>query len=84
MNEMPKVDAMARKALSDDAHALLEDKAFLKAIADLRKHWFDELMIETTPRKQDELVAKMKALEDIPRQILSYVTDERIAQKRRA
>jgi hypothetical protein len=84
MNEMPKVDAMARKALSDDAHALLEDKAFLKAIADLRRRWFDELVYTDNDRVSDRLRWQIRALEDIPRQLLSYVTDERIAQKRRA
>ena len=60
----------------------MESRIFLKAIADLRKAWFGELIAEASPLKRDELVFKMRALEAIPLQLTHYVNDELQAQKR--
>jgi hypothetical protein len=53
-----------RRELSDAAQVLLADKAFSHALLELRKRWFGELMLlpHASP-KQDELTARIRALE---------------------
>jgi hypothetical protein len=81
MTEMARISPELRKADAAAAQALLDDRIFMKAILDLRKQWFGELMNEETARKQDMLVAKLKALEDIPLQLQSYVNAQKMAMK---
>ena len=81
MNE--RVDPQARRALADDAKAWLETPAFLKAMADLKRRWQDEWVMQEDPRKRDELWARFRALDAIPSQLVSYLTDERVAQMRK-
>jgi hypothetical protein len=81
MSEMQRLSPELRKADATAAQTLLDDRIFMKAILDLRKQWFGELMNEETPRKQDILVAKLKSLEDIPLQLQSYVNAQKMAMK---
>jgi flagellar motor switch/type III secretory pathway protein FliN len=70
-NDNAKVqDLQKKRELNDAAKDLLENKAFLQAIIELRKRWFDELMTAAETKEQrDELIAKMKALEAIPTEL---------------
>jgi hypothetical protein len=53
-----------RRELSEAAKALLADKAFSHALLELRKRWFGELMLlPHASAKQDELTARIRALE---------------------
>jgi hypothetical protein len=81
------VDPELRKELAREALDLLQNRIFLQAVADLRKTWFAELMVSggqtDTPERRQELVAKLRALEEIPLKLNGYVSDERYAKKGR-
>jgi hypothetical protein len=64
-----------RRQLADSAHDLLDEKAFVEALADLERHWVDELVTDaaTTERKL-ELVAQIKAIRTIVPQLKIYVS----------
>jgi hypothetical protein len=73
----------ARRDLSDAAKALLEDKAFGHAMLQLRKRWFAELMEQTAAgERQNEIAARLRALETIPAEIAALMSDYRVAAMR--
>ena len=56
-----------RRELSDAAKALLADKAFGHVYRQLRQQWFNELLeLPNAGVKQDELAARLRALDIIP------------------
>ena len=56
-----------RRELSDAAKALLADKAFGHVYKQLRNQWFNELIDQPHAGvKQDELAARLRALDVIP------------------
>lgn len=65
------------KAGAREAKELIENRAFLEAIATLRKQWFGELM---NPDLHDvptmlALVERMRGLEAIPQKLVSTARD---------
>jgi hypothetical protein len=71
-----------RRELSDAAKALLADKAFDHAYLALRKRWFGELMDQPHAGvKQDEIAARLRALDAIPTEIALLITDFREANR---
>lgn len=73
-------DLPEKKELSDAAKVLMEDKAFLTAILQLRKRWFGQLLEEEgNTLRQAELCSKLRALELIPHELGTLVNDYRMA-----
>jgi hypothetical protein len=71
-----------RRELSDAAKALLADKAFGHAVLSLRKRWFGELMDQAHAGvKQDEVAARLRALEGLSTELALLLTDFREAQR---
>jgi hypothetical protein len=70
------------KARARDARDLIEDRAFLEAVATLRKQWFGELMNATDPPQILGLVERLKALEAIPQKLASTMRDVEFAPRR--
>jgi hypothetical protein len=67
-----------RRELSDAAKALLADKAFGTVYLELRQRWFGQLMDEPhAGPKQDELAARLRALDAIPTELGLLLTDYR-------
>ena len=74
-----------RRELSDAAKALLADKAFGHVFRKLHEQWIAELLL--TPHaspKQDELAARLRALDVILAELTALLTDYREAAKRSA
>jgi hypothetical protein len=87
INDKPSpLDLPAKRELHMEAEDLLDEKgAFMRAVRDLRRHWFAELMAENEADRTLDLVAKLQALEAIPSQLTTYVSDYTMAlRKRRA
>lgn len=84
MNIVPKpeVDKEARKALAEDAQALLEDRAFRAAIVALEKHFVNQMMQAMTEIETMAWKAKIQALLAIPQQLAIFVSDQKVAMKR--
>jgi hypothetical protein len=63
-----KIESLSeRRELSDAAKALLADKAFAFVYKQLRNQWFNELVDQPHAGvKQDELAARLRALDVIP------------------
>jgi hypothetical protein len=75
-------DLSKKKELNDAARELLDNKAFLQAIIDLRKRWYDQLMTTMAREQRDELIAMSKALESIPTELTVLMNNYRMALKR--
>ena len=77
------IDKEARKETAREAKDLLTNQAFLKAVLACRKRWEDQLIVGAKKRREvDELVYKIRALEEIPGQLASFVRDHEEAMKR--
>ena len=73
------------KPLADAAAALIQaDGPFLRAVADLRKQWFGELMTRSEMPEIMRLTAQLQALEAIPQQLAAYVSNYNVAVKRQS
>jgi hypothetical protein len=72
-----------RRELSASAKALLADKAFSHVYRQLRNQWFNELLdCPTASVKQDELAARLRALDVIPVALGNLLDNYRVdAQK---
>jgi hypothetical protein len=79
MNERTNFEEV--KARARDARDLIEDRAFLEAVATLRKQWFGELMNATDPPQILGLVERLKALEAIPQKLASTMRDVEFAPR---
>lgn len=76
------VDRESVKQDAREAKEVLDSPVFQKAILELRKRWFGELMASRmTPEKTLELVAELRALEAVPQQLAMYVSNEKFAAK---
>jgi hypothetical protein len=75
-----KIESLsARRELSDAARVLLADKAFGHAFLELRQQWFGELMDQPhAGPKQDELAARLRALDAIPNELGLLVDNFRV------
>jgi hypothetical protein len=82
MNDAPKLDNAARKALAEESKELLESKAFTAAILALRKQWFGQLMEAQAPETIMAYKYKLEALEAVPQQLAIFVNDQKMADKR--
>jgi hypothetical protein len=68
LNSRDKVESLSeRRELSAAAKALLADKAFGYVYRTLRQQWFNELIdLPHASVQQDELAARLRALDLIP------------------
>jgi hypothetical protein len=74
-----------RRELSDAAKALLNDKAFGHVYRQLRQQWFNELLeLPHASVKQDELAARMRALDIIPVALGNLLDNYRVDAQRSA
>ena len=63
-NDNSKVqDLQKKRELHDAAKELLDNKAFLQAILELRKRWYDQILAMAKGDERDELIAMSKALD---------------------
>ena len=74
-----------RRDLTDAAQALLADKAFGHVYRQLRQQWFNELLdLPHASVKQDELSARLRALDLIPVALAKLLENYRADQQQRA
>jgi hypothetical protein len=74
-----------RRELSDAAKALLADKAFGHVYLQLRQRWFSQLLdLPHDSPVQAELAARLRALDAIPTELGSLLSDYRIDAQRAA
>jgi len=74
-----------RRELSAAAKALLADKAFGHVYRQLRQQWFNELLdCPTAGVKQDELAARLRALDVIPVALGNLLDNYRVDAQRAA
>lgn len=74
-------DVSHKRELADGARDLLGDRAFTQAILQLRKRWFDQLMLVEDDSKKFELVGMLKALEAIPVELQTIINDYTMAKR---
>lgn len=68
-----------RRELSEAAKALLADKAFGHAYLELRQLWFSQIIDEPhASAKQDELAARLRALDAIPNELARILENYRV------
>jgi hypothetical protein len=85
---MTDEDAKATKGLkrewAEGAKTLLTDVAFQEAVKRLRKMWFGQMMTDgLTQERQNELRARIMALEGVASQLDSIIRDSADAERRR-
>jgi hypothetical protein len=74
-----------RRELSDAAKALLADKAFGHVYRQLRQQWFNELLDQQHAGvRQDELAARLRALDIIPVALGNLLDNYRVDAQRSA
>jgi hypothetical protein len=74
-----------RRELSDAAKALLADKAFGHVYRQLRQQWFNELLeLPNAGVRQDELAARLRALDVIPVALANLLENYRVDAQRAA
>lgn len=80
-----------RRELADEAKDLLESKAFMTAVLELRKRWFGELMkLELIGSVGDltgmarcaSMVARLQALEAIPLELGVLINNHKYGPKK--
>lgn len=73
-------DVDAKRTLFLEAKDLLDDKGvFLLAIRAVRARWYGELMDAVERDKKADLLARLKCLDEIPREIKRFVSDYSMA-----
>jgi hypothetical protein len=72
------------KADAREAKELIENRAFLEAVAALRKQWFGELMDPALVDQRNiiALVERLRGLEAIPQKLASTARDVEFAPRR--
>jgi hypothetical protein len=81
MNDIPRTDPQVLKERAREARELVENRAFLEAVATLRKQWFGELILAQDDRKTLETAAKLRALDAIPQRLASAAQDAEFAKR---
>ena len=81
-----KIESLSeRRELSAAAKALLNDPAFGHVYRQLRNQWFNELLdLPNASVKQDELAARLRALDLIPLALGALLENYRIDAQRSA
>jgi hypothetical protein len=81
-----KIESLSeRRELSDAAKVLLNDKAFGHVYRQLRNQWFNELLdCPNASVKQDELAARLRALDVIPVALGNLLDNYRLDAQRSA
>ena len=79
----PASSGVERKQLAEGAAWLIENKTLARAILDLRKRWFAEMMASTDEAQDRLLKARIQALEAIPQELQILINNERMAQDRK-
>jgi hypothetical protein len=86
LNSRDKVESLSeRRELSAAAKALLADKAFGHVYRQLRQQWFNELIdLPHASVQQDELAARLRALDLIPVVLSNLLDNYRLDAQRAA
>jgi hypothetical protein len=86
LNSRDKVESLSeRRELSAAAKALLADKAFGHVYRTLRQQWFNELIdLPHASVQQDELAARLRALDLIPVVLGNLLDNYRLDAQRAA
>jgi predicted NBD/HSP70 family sugar kinase len=80
---LKRTDPEVVKALANDAKDLMEDRAFVVAIAKLKNQWYGELMrVGGDPNKIVDLRARLEALEAIPQLLNNFMNSALMEQQR--
>jgi hypothetical protein len=81
-----KIESLSeRRELSAAAKALMADKAFGYVFRQLRQQWFNELLeLPHASVKQDELAARLRALDLIPVVLGNLLDNYRVDAQRSA
>jgi hypothetical protein len=81
-----KIESLSeRRELSDAAKVLLNDKAFGHVYRQLRQQWFNELIeLPHAGVRQDELAARLRALDVIPVALGNLLDNYRVDAQRSA
>jgi len=83
-SDRAKIESLSeRRELSAAAKALLSDKAFGHVYLQLRQQWFNELVDQPHAGvRQDELAARLRALDVIPTALANLLENYRVDAKR--
>jgi len=83
-SDRAKIESLSeRRELSAAAKALLSDKAFGHVYLQLRQQWFNELVeLPHASARQDELAARLRALDVIPTALANLLENYRVDAKR--
>ena len=79
----PVDESIERRKLADEAHELLDNKAFLAAILALRKRYFAENQASRDSSVRDEMWARINALEDIPQELQILINNQKMHETRK-
>ena len=79
----PVDESIQRRQLAEEAHELLNNKAFTTAILELRKRWFAAMMSSTDDAVDRMLKAQIKALELIPQELQILINNQKMAEARK-
>lgn len=83
MSDHKKTSSEDIKAMARSASDLLSNQAFNRAVLDLRKQWFGELMTTTGDYEEiQRIIAQLRALEAIPAHMQTYINDRTVMEKR--
>jgi hypothetical protein len=83
VNDNAKVqDLQKKRELHDAAKELLDNKAFLQAIIELRKRWYDQILAMAKGEQRDELIAMSKALDALAPELSVIMNNFKMALRR--
>lgn len=76
----PVVNLDVKRERKDAAEDLLNEKGvFRLATNALKKEWYAELILAKTRAEQDEVLARLKALEALPSALQLFINDYKFA-----
>ena len=79
----PVDESIQRRQLADEAHELLNNKAFTTAILELRKRWFASMMDSNDEGQDRILKAQIRALEMIPQELQILINNQKMHEARK-
>jgi hypothetical protein len=79
----PVDESIQRRQLADEAHELLNNKAFTTAILELRKRWFADMMDSNDEGRDRILKAQIRALEMIPQELQILINNQKMHEARK-
>jgi uncharacterized protein HemY len=86
LSDFDKVTSLSeRRELSEAAKALLLDKAFAAAFKQLKQRWWNQVIEQPHAGElQNELIARMRALDAIPTELSAIIESYRHDQAQKA